>query len=229
MTINEIETKPVPILPQKSASPLERILFVSLLSLAVFCVLILAGIVGFQAIYAGRIYPGITVGGVPVGGLKPEEAQLVLSTKLNYPINGTIIFSDGDQSWQFTPMELGYLLDTNASIEQAFAYGRTSLFQRLKTQYETFKNGKEFAPVYLYDQRITYAVLEEISETTNLETIEATLKIENGDIVTTPGQHGRQLEIELTIEALLPYLSNYQNVDVQLPVAEFDGAVGQVG
>jgi vancomycin resistance protein YoaR len=220
MTINEIETKQVPIVPPKASSPLERIIFVLLLSLGVFFILVLVGILGFQAAYSGRIYPGITVGDIAVGGLEPDEARLILSNQLNYPVNGTIIFTDNEQSWQYTPMELGFLLDTNASIEQAFEYGRTSLVQRLKTQYETFKNGKEFAPIFVYDQRITSAVLEEIRQQTDLETIEATLKIENNEVVVTNGQNGRELNAELTIEALLPYLSTYQNVNVQLPIIE---------
>lgn len=225
MITNEIQTKQVPIIPPKSASPMERILFVLLLSVAVFVVLMLTAVVGFQAVYNGRIYPGITVGGIPVGGLKPAEAQLLLSTQLNYPVTGTILFSDGDQSWQYTPMELGFLLDTNASIEQAFAHGRAALFQRLKTQYQTFRHGIDFAPVYLYDQRITSAVLEEIRKSTDKDTIEATLTIADGQVIATTGQNGRQLDVDLTIEALLPYLTTAQNVNVQLPVVDHPAGI----
>ncbi len=217
---NEFITQQVPVVPPKAPSPLERILYVALLSLGIFVVLFLAAVVAFQAVYAGRIYPGITIGGVPLGGLEPDEARLYLSTQLNYPTAGTIIFSDGDQSWEYTPMELGFLLDTQASVDQAFAYGREPLFKRIKLQYETFKAGKEFAPVFIYDQRITSSVLEALRPYTDVETIEATLKIENGQVVSTNGQHGRQMNAELTIEALLPYLSTYQNVNVQLPIED---------
>lgn len=220
MTINQIETKQVPIVPPKAPSPLERILFVLLLSLAVFFVLVLTSVVGFQAVYSGRIYPGITIGGIPVGGLEPDEAKLLLSTQLNYPINGTILFTDGEQTWQYTPMELGYLLDTTSSVDQAFAYGRTSLVERLKTQFNTFINGQEFAPVFIYDQRVISQVLEEVRTETDLETIEATLNIVNGEVVVTSGQNGRKLDADLTIEALLPYLSTYQNINIQLPVID---------
>ena len=215
---NEFETKQVPTVPPKSASPAERILFVILLSLGIFFVLVLLGIVGFQAAYSGRIFPGVTIGGVAVGGLEPEEAKIALSQQLTYPVTGTIIFSDGDQSWEYSPMELGFLLDNNTSVDQAFAHGRTSLIQRLKTQFNTFQNGKDFAPVYVYDQRITTAVLEDLRTFTDLETIEATLSIENGEVIVTDGQHGREMDVDLTVEALLPYLSTYQNVNVQLPI-----------
>ncbi len=220
MMINEIETKQVPTFPPAAPKPLERILFIMLLSLAVFFVLTLTTVVGFQAVYSGRIYPGITVGGIPVGGLNPDEAKLVLSTQLNYPITGKITFVDGDRSWEYSPMDLGFLLDTNASIDQAFAYGRTSLVERLKTQYNTFINGMEFAPVYVYDQRITSTVLEEMRAETDLETIEATLKIENAQVVTTLGQNGRKLNVEATIDGILPYLSAYRNVTIALPIED---------
>lgn len=220
MMINEIETKQVPTFPAKTPTPLERILFIILLSLAIFFILSLATVVGFQAVYSGRIYPGITVGGVPMGGYTPDEAKLVLSTQLNYPITGKITFVDGDRTWEYSPMDLGFLLDTNASIDQAFAYGRTSLIQRLKTQYSTFIYGMEFAPVYVYDQRTTSALLESMGAETDLATIEATLKIENGQVVTTPGQHGRKLNVEATVEGILPYLTAYRDVIIALPIED---------
>ena len=220
MTLAQPKTKQVPTVPPKQAAPLERVLFITLLSLAIFFVLILGTIVGYQLLYSGKIYPGVTIGGVPVGGMKPEEAQLQLSANLTYPINGQIIFVDGENSWQYTPMDLGFLLDTKSSVEEAFAYGRVSFFQRLKTQFNTFYYGHEIAPQFVYDERITHTVLEQIRTETDLETIEATLKIEGAEVVTTPGQHGRELNSEATIEALLPYLIGYQNVSLQLPVED---------
>src|ERR1700690_3848310 len=55
--------------------------------------------VGYQLVYAGRIFPGISVAGVDVSGLSPQDAALKLSETLSYPMNGKILFRDGANIW----------------------------------------------------------------------------------------------------------------------------------
>ncbi|MDD2922066.1 MAG: hypothetical protein PHQ36_07245 [Anaerolineales bacterium] len=66
---------------------------------------------GYQLAYAGRIFPGVSVAGVELSGLSPNEAALKLSQTLSYPINGKILFRSADKVWVASPAELGMVFD----------------------------------------------------------------------------------------------------------------------
>lgn len=94
-------------------------------------------LVGFQLLYAGRIYPGVSVAGISLGGLTPEAASEKLLTEITYPQSGQILFQDAaaQRTWLAAPMQLGLFLDADASAQAAFSIGRTGgLLQRMNEQ-----------------------------------------------------------------------------------------------
>jgi len=220
MTTTHPEMQSLPAPSPESRKVFEHIVFTMVLSLAVFFLLVLGTILGYQLLYSERIFPGVNIAGVPVGGLTPQEARIQLSTSLPYPYNGQIILTDGEQSWEFTPMDFGYLLDTQATIENAYRIGRTDLIDRLKTQFNLFYYGQDVAPVFILYERTAFNQLAQLSQYTDLATIEASLRIEGTEVIETDGQHGRQLDIDTTLDQLVPFLVAYQNVSLPLVIEE---------
>ena len=74
-----------PIFPQIVAA------FIS--GVVLFFSLIIAWVVGYQLMYAGRIFPGVSVAGVDLSGMTPSDAAVKLNQTLSYPINGKILFA----------------------------------------------------------------------------------------------------------------------------------------
>ena len=107
----------------------------SLAGLLLYVGIILAWVVGYQLIYAGRIFPGISVAGVDLSGLRPDAAALKLSQTLSYPLSGKVLLRDGDQVWTGSPAQLGMVFDASTSAEAAYRIGRSGgLLQALGGQ-----------------------------------------------------------------------------------------------
>ena len=70
---------------------LEPILMSLLMGLALFFAILLAGTTIYEISYAGRIYPGVSIAGVNVGGLTPTQAQGRVSQKFIFPQQGHIL------------------------------------------------------------------------------------------------------------------------------------------
>ena len=91
-------------------------------------VLLLILAIGYTGRYAGRVYRGVSVAGVAVGGLSREEAIAALDGQVaawaGAPV--TARTADGEHTWQIAPQDLGVGLDTAAAIDAAFAVGRDS-------------------------------------------------------------------------------------------------------
>jgi hypothetical protein len=118
----------------------------------------------YQLAYAGRIFPGVSVSGVDLSGLSPNDAALKLNQTLSYPITGKILFRDGDKVWVASPSDLGMVFDPSSSALAASEFGRSGgLFGALSGQISAGGLGSDVPPVVIFDQRVAYTYLQNIA------------------------------------------------------------------
>ncbi|MGE5642070.1 MAG: peptidoglycan binding domain-containing protein, partial [Byssovorax cruenta] len=186
-----------------------------------FFVLILTWVLGYQLLYAGRIFPGVTVAGVDLSGLKPSDAAMKLSQALSYPINGRVLFRDGEKAWVASPTELGMAFDPSASARTAYKLGRSGgLFGALSGQIRAAGVGVQIAPVIIFDQRVAHHYLEQIASQINQPMSEAALTLNGTEVVAEPGRVGRELKIDATLIYLGGQLQTFADGEVNLIVQE---------
>jgi vancomycin resistance protein YoaR len=74
---------------------------------------------------AGRILPNTTVAGVDIGGLEPASARRILAPALERAALLPLGVSAPGERIVLRPVDAGLVLDVEASVEAAFARGRT--------------------------------------------------------------------------------------------------------
>jgi len=92
------------------------------LGLFLLALLVAAALSGVAAPSAGRfshVPPGVTVGGLPVGGFTSEEARSLVRARLAAPLE----FQLGELTWTATPEELGVTASVDDAIAAALAGG----------------------------------------------------------------------------------------------------------
>lgn len=176
---------------------------------------------GYQLVYAGRIFPGISVAGVDLSGLAPDDAALKLSQTLSYPITGKVLFRDVDKVWLASPAELGMVFDPSASAIAAYNFGRKGgLFAALSGQISARGLGVDVSPVVIFDQRVAYAYLQNIAAQVDQSVVEASLRVEGTNVVSEPGQLGRALNLDATLIYLGSQLQSFRDGEVPLVIKE---------
>src|SRR5512138_830934 len=146
-------------------------------------------VVGYQLLYAGRIFPGVSVAGVDLSGMSPDDAALKLSERLSYPISGKVLFRQGDKAWVVAPIQLGMVFDASASARTAYDLGRKGgLFAALDGQIRARGYGYDVAPVIIFDQRVAYQYLQGLAQQVDQPVVEATLQIDGANVNAVPGQ-----------------------------------------
>ena len=202
-----------PIFPQIVAALLSGV--------TLFFVLIIASTLGYQLVYAGRIFPGVSVAGVDLSGLTPADAAMKLNQTLSYPVSGKILFRDGEKAWVATPAELGMVFDPSSSAMSAYRLGRSGgLFDALSGQIRARANGAYVQPVIIFDQRVAYKYLRQIGLQTDQPMREAGLSLEGTNVVATPGQIGRELKMDATLIYLGAQLQTFSDGEVPLVIQE---------
>ncbi len=186
-----------------------------------FFFIIGAGTAALHAQFQGRIFPGLKVGWVNLGGQTPQQAASLLADRYAYPKQGTILLQYEDKVWQATPAELGLFFSQNHNAEIAFQYGRQgSLGESIISQIQIIRHGATLPPRFVMDERVAHEYLSRVAEEIERPTLEASLRLEGLDVVVQPGQIGRTLDVEETLDALEAQLSTLQDGTVPLVVHE---------
>ncbi|MEN9564318.1 MAG: hypothetical protein RIR73_2562, partial [Chloroflexota bacterium] len=186
-----------------------------------FVGIIIVWTLAYQLSYAGRIFPGVSVAGVDLSGLSPNEAALKLSQTLSYPNTGKILFRDGERVWLASPAELGMVFDPTASANAAYSHGRNGgMFAALSGQISARGLGADVAPVVIFDQRVAYAYLQNIATQVDQPVAEAVLRVEGTNVISEPGRLGRSLNLDATLIYLGGQLQSFRDGEVPLVIQE---------
>jgi len=200
---------------------LEPLLMSLILGLALFFAALLVSTTIFEISYIGRIYPGISIAGVDIGGMTPAQAQARISQEFIFPQQGHILFHYQNQSWLATPAELGLVLNPQSTAAFAYQIGRSgSPFQRVADQLGAWYAGRQVPSALIYDQRMSYRYLSTIAAKIDQQTIEANVGVNGINVVVRSGQVGRMLDIPATLALLTSQISKQEDGIVSLVVKE---------
>ncbi len=206
--------------PKRQLPPwVQQTLWAGLLGFALAAVVLLTVAAGYGLTYRGRIFPGVRVRGVDVGGLTPEEAAARLDIALTYPTSGTITLTYRDQRWAFNPINLGFALDNAAAAQNAYRVGREGgLWTRLQTWWHARRHGIDLMPVAVFSEPMALQTLEQIAAAIDHPAVEATLRLEGTRVIAQPGETGERLDRAATLARLRAVLPTLQSATVPLEV-----------
>ncbi len=182
--------------------------------------LLLSSVLAFELRHAERIYPGVWVWGVDVGGVRPEEAAAALEEHLE--LNTLLVTLRGpDRSWGVRPADLGLQLDGEATLAPAYAIGREgSWLGNLSTQLQLLTEARNLPPVAIYDEQTARFYLEALSEEVYVPPTDATLSLNGTTPVVNSSQPGRYLDVDATLAALSPAVTSLRPATVDLVIRE---------
>ncbi len=162
----------------------------------------------WQFWHANRIFTGVTVAGVPVGGLTRGEALSQLQRSLSrYPVP-PISLAYQHRQWPVTAEQVGARVDLLAAINQAYLLGRQgNLADRLADQFFLAWQGYEIAPPFQVDENRLRHLVGQVATAVQAGQPAA----EGGAEIT--------VDIEATVTALVQALhGNPTGTPVQVPL-----------
>jgi vancomycin resistance protein YoaR len=177
----------------------------------------------YELLYAGRIYPGVTAMGLPLGGLTPTEAVTLLAQHAR-PVTGPkVALHDiaSGQRWLVSPADLGVHLDIEAMAREAYAPGRSDGFLKsLQAQAQLFFTKQDIAEIWAFDEKKSTLYLQLLAEQVNRPPRDATLSMLDLHAEAIPAQVGRTVDLNTTRERLLAQIATRTGGEVPLAVIE---------
>ncbi|MBI4732269.1 MAG: VanW family protein [Chloroflexi bacterium] len=209
------------VVPQPQRSPFPYQILAALTIGLVLFLSAAGGLTGsLRIVYSGRILPGISVAGVDLSSRTPDQAVAALEERITYPESGQVVFRYGDEVWVAHPQELGLVFDVGASVEQAYRVGRGGLFSGLAGQVNALQGGWDLAPVIVFDERVAHGYLQNLAMQIDRTVVETELSLNGTEVLYTPGQTGRVLDVDATLEVLATQLKTFADGEVPLVIEE---------
>lgn len=166
----------------------------------ILLMLVVGAILAFGAVFifgGNSILPGVSVAGIPVGGLRVEAAVEQLAQ--TWAGRG-ILLRDGGTLYPAAPDLLGVALDAAASAELAYAVGHGA--GGLDGALEAAFGSVDISPVVVWTPDAFAAGLAQIAAQIDTAPRNAGVQIINGEVQPRPPVEGRLIDVGATVAAL---------------------------
>ena len=206
-------------LPAVSGASLRAVLLgvagaAALLGLAVAVVLLTV-----RSTHAERIFPALTVAGVPVGGMPIPLAATALSERANAIESSPITFTHGDRSWTATLRDVGVMVDEDEALARAVGYGReSSAFHRLRAAAALARSGEQLAMPIALDHAQLNRWFDEIDRGLGTPPRDAAVEIQGSNVVIVPEVDGEVVDRDLARAEVESQLLKLRPIEAELPI-----------
>lgn len=154
MTDTLTATHDVAFAPLDLSRPRPRVRFLVAFLIGMIAVLGLgaSGLYAFDRVYTDRILPGVTVGGIDLAGLTPQEATSRLAQAFGSFAEGRAVLTSGDVEMSINYADIGRRPDLEGMVAEAMAVGRSDkIVERIILDARTAIRGVDIQPRVVID------------------------------------------------------------------------------
>ena len=207
-----------------------RVVFIILSGVVLGVLMLGAAVFLYGKRFEGRIFPGVLVNNISVGGLTREEAAEKLERELRFPMDPAFRFTYGDRSWSAAPRELGFVPRTEDMVDEAFRAGRTGgLRDRTSEILTALLYGRQHPARFLFDERVAFNFITKMAEEIDTPMDDPSIVLQGSEVIIQPGKSGLMLDREMTMTLLKIYAENLQAAEIELPVTVLEATEANLG
>jgi len=176
-----------------------------LICVVIFFAIIVCVFGAYRLVYANKIFPGVKIGGLRVGGVSVEVATEKLSTRATvFNEHGLKLLIDGKETTIY-PQNYGVDLLIEDTIQEAYDLGRAGPFlQQLYQSLSVPITGKSFQASIHVDNKILHDEIRSMSEIFDTPPKDIRLVVEDKSVeVLFDTQPGRVVDREAVKEAII--------------------------
>lgn len=173
---------------------------------------------GITKEWDNKIYPGVTVQDVNIGGMTKEEAKSKLFKSFNDAIgNKKLLISIGDKQYELIYSEIMPKYDIDGAVEKAYNFGRDDgIFKKymIIKNGESNKNSIQLDFSYSEEKLKEYGIKlqKEVTQTAK----DASISINGSNITVNPETEGKTVNLETLDQKLKENINGDINSDNKL-------------
>lgn len=157
--------------------------------------LVPAGVVlAYNLVFWGKIYPGISVAGVELGGRTPQKAIEVLTKSVTVP--DKLILSSGEQHFEIPLADIGVTYDFIESVRASYDLTRTgNILYDLARRFDLLIHRKNLGLNFIVDEQKLESALAGVAGAVATEPVFPSAKLVGEEVVVDRGKAGSELDM----------------------------------
>lgn len=195
-----------------------------LFALSVVAVAVLgaaSGVLYLNRSYQGRIYPNISVQGIAVGDMTPQQAEAALRARYEAFLQQPVVITYGDRQWTPALDELGMAFDFRGAIDAAYNAGRgRGTLDDLQEIAAIWQHGLELPLRISYDETRAQAYLARLAGEIERAPADAQVRLDGSQVAVVGAIVGRQVLVDSTLSQLSSGLKAFMPATIPLQTRE---------
>ncbi|MFV1916900.1 MAG: VanW family protein [Patescibacteria group bacterium] len=175
----------------------------------------------YNLLFLGKIYPGVSIAGVPVSSFTPEKAYETLSENIEQP-DKIALLKDGS-SFEIELSTINFSYELSSSIERAYKLDRSGkLINDFYNRIFSLKRKENFPLNVSFDQERLLEHLSIISDEISVEPAYPRAMLVEGKVFVEKGSPGLEMDIETLSKEIINNLSyaNYSPVSIRQKIID---------
>jgi hypothetical protein len=176
---------------------MHRTAWIGVMGIVAAMLLLAVGAWAYDASQDDRIAPGVTIGGVDVGGLNVEEARGIVRSEVVAPLSRPVTVSFRDQEYRLTPKQLRQRADIDGMLDEAVEVSRDGgLVTRLGRYVSGGEVDAEVEARVSYDDEAVDRFVEKLGDEIDRDPVDASIVPSGDELSPTPGKDGLAVRAE---------------------------------
>ena len=163
----------------------------------IFCAIVAILVAADYWINSGKIYRGVEVGNIALGGETPDQAQKTIRERTNGALKE--FHFTGPQEFTRTASQMGVDFRVSDTVDEAYAVGRQgSLPERLRDRLKAAYSTVTISPTVDYQQKKALAQVQDIAAKLDKKPKEASITIYGSEVKLVESQEGYKTDTSTT-------------------------------
>lgn len=168
---------------------------IALAALIALGLLLAVGVWAYDDAQKDQIAPGITVGGVDVGGRDADSARKIIKREVVAPLQQPVVVTYDGKDYTLSPKRLHATADLDGMVQEAIDRSREGTILDRVTRYASGGDvDADLEPQVSYDKKAVKDFVNQLAEEINQDPVDATVVPSGYRLVKQAGEAGRAVE-----------------------------------
>jgi lipoprotein-anchoring transpeptidase ErfK/SrfK len=170
-------------------------LLIALVAAVTMLLLLAVGVWAYDNAQKDEIAPGITVGGVDIGGRSADSARKIIKNEVVAPLRQPVVVTYAGKEFTLTSAELNQRADVEGMVDEAIEQSREgSLLERVSRYASGSEVDTDLEPQISYSEAAVEDFVAQLAGEINREAVDASLQPSGDRLSPEPGRKGFEVQ-----------------------------------
>jgi lipoprotein-anchoring transpeptidase ErfK/SrfK len=176
---------------------------IALVALLTMGLLLAVGVWAYDDAQKDQIAPGVTIGGVEVGGRDADSARKIIKREVVAPLKQPVVVTYDGKGYTLSADQLHATADVDGMVQDAIDRSRQgSILDRVERYASGGDVNADLAPQVKYDKKAVKDFVNQLSEQVNQDPVNASVVPNGSRLEKQAGEAGRAVEKRQMTEAI---------------------------